>query len=77
LGALVCDRAVAARPARNSSFAAVFRFNRATSGEATRGHRSPCYGTVRGLPAGASGFTTVELKSNLIGTAREGIVVLG
>jgi uncharacterized protein (TIGR00369 family) len=33
------------------------------------------YGTLRGLPAGASGFTTVELKSNLIGTAREGIVV--
>lgn len=28
------------------------------------------YGTMRGLPAGASGFTTVELKSNLIGTAR-------
>jgi 1,4-dihydroxy-2-naphthoyl-CoA hydrolase len=33
------------------------------------------YGTVRGLPAGANGFTTLELKSNLIGTAREGIVV--
>jgi uncharacterized protein (TIGR00369 family) len=33
------------------------------------------YGTVRGLPAGANGFTTVELKSNLIGTAREGTVV--
>jgi 1,4-dihydroxy-2-naphthoyl-CoA hydrolase len=33
------------------------------------------YGAVRGLPAGANGFTTLELKSNLIGTAREGIVV--
>lgn len=32
------------------------------------------YGTVRSLPTGASGFTTVELKSNLIGTAREGLV---
>jgi uncharacterized protein (TIGR00369 family) len=26
------------------------------------------------LPTGASGFTTVELKSNLIGTARESLV---
>lgn len=33
------------------------------------------YGTVRSLPPGASGFTTVELKNNLIGTAREGVVV--
>jgi len=33
------------------------------------------YGTVRSVPAGASGFTTVELKSNLIGTARSGVVV--
>lgn len=33
------------------------------------------YGTVRSLPVGASGFTTVELKSNLIGTARSGVVV--
>ncbi len=33
------------------------------------------YGTVRGLPSGATGFTTVELKSNLIGTAREGAVI--
>jgi uncharacterized protein (TIGR00369 family) len=32
------------------------------------------YGTVRSLPEGASGFTTVELKSNFIGTAREGAV---
>ena len=30
------------------------------------------YGTVRSLPEGAAGFTTVELKSNHIGTAREG-----
>jgi uncharacterized protein (TIGR00369 family) len=33
------------------------------------------YGTVRSLPAGASGFTTVELKSNFIGTARRGNIV--
>lgn len=33
------------------------------------------YGTVRNLPAGASGFTTIELKSNLIGTAREGRII--
>ena len=33
------------------------------------------YGTVRGLPAGATGFTTVELKSNFFGSAREGVVV--
>ncbi len=30
------------------------------------------YGTVRSLPQGASGFTTAELKSNFIGTARDG-----
>ena len=33
------------------------------------------YGTVRGLPQGASGFTTVELKSNFFGSAREGVIV--
>lgn len=33
------------------------------------------YGTVRSLPSGASGFTTVELKSNLIGTAHDGTVI--
>ncbi|MED5620942.1 PaaI family thioesterase [Ideonella sp. BN130291] len=32
------------------------------------------YGCVAHLPEGASGFTTVELKSNHLGTAREGIV---
>ena len=30
---------------------------------------------MRSLPAGASGFTTVELKSNMLGTARDGIVI--
>lgn len=29
-------------------------------------------GCVRSLPEGASGFTTIELKTNFIGTAREG-----
>jgi 1,4-dihydroxy-2-naphthoyl-CoA hydrolase len=33
------------------------------------------YGTVRSLPQGASGFTTVELKSNFLGTARTGAVM--
>jgi len=30
------------------------------------------YGCIRALPDGASGFTTVELKSNHLGTAKEG-----
>jgi len=32
------------------------------------------YGCVCALPEGASGFTTVELKSNFIGTARDGVI---
>lgn len=32
------------------------------------------YGCVAHLPAGASGFTTVELKSNHLGTARSGVI---
>ena len=32
------------------------------------------YGCVANLPQGASGFTTIELKSNHLGTAREGTV---
>jgi uncharacterized protein (TIGR00369 family) len=31
------------------------------------------YGCVASLPEGASGFTTVELKSNHMGTLREGV----
>ncbi|MEM8799803.1 MAG: PaaI family thioesterase [Pseudomonadota bacterium] len=30
------------------------------------------YGTVYSLPQGASGFTTIELKSNFLSTAKEG-----
>jgi 1,4-dihydroxy-2-naphthoyl-CoA hydrolase len=30
------------------------------------------YGCIKALPDGASGFTTVELKSNHLGTARDG-----
>ena len=30
------------------------------------------YGTFNDLPAGAHNFTTIELKSNFLGTAREG-----
>jgi uncharacterized protein (TIGR00369 family) len=33
------------------------------------------YGTVRSLPAGATGFTTIELKTNFFGTALEGALV--
>lgn len=33
------------------------------------------YGTYSHLPEGATGFTTIELKSNFLGTAREGVVV--
>jgi len=33
------------------------------------------YGCVASLPAGASGFTTVELKSNFLGSARPGETV--
>jgi uncharacterized protein (TIGR00369 family) len=32
------------------------------------------YGCVINLPAGANGFTTIELKSNHMGTAREGTI---
>ncbi|MGE0564342.1 MAG: PaaI family thioesterase [Pseudolabrys sp.] len=32
------------------------------------------YGTVRSLPDGATGFTTIELKSNFFSTAREGFI---
>ena len=30
------------------------------------------YGCIANLPPGATGFTTIELKSNFLGTAREG-----
>jgi uncharacterized protein (TIGR00369 family) len=33
------------------------------------------YGCVMSLPEGATGFTTVELKSNHLGTVREGAIV--
>jgi len=33
------------------------------------------YGTVKSLPQGAIGFTTMELKSNFFGSAREGGIV--
>jgi uncharacterized protein (TIGR00369 family) len=32
------------------------------------------YGTVASLPDGARGFTTIELKANFLGTAREGTI---
>jgi len=33
------------------------------------------YGCVAHLPDGATGFTTIELKSNFLGTARNGTIV--
>jgi 1,4-dihydroxy-2-naphthoyl-CoA hydrolase len=33
------------------------------------------YGCVANLPASAAGFTTIELKSNHLGTARDGTIV--
>ena len=33
------------------------------------------YGCVANLPPGATGFTTIELKSNHLGTAREGTIL--
>ena len=32
------------------------------------------YGCISSLPEGASGFTTIELKSNHLGTARDGVI---
>jgi uncharacterized protein (TIGR00369 family) len=32
------------------------------------------YGTMANLPAGGSSFTTIELKANFLGTAREGSI---
>jgi len=33
------------------------------------------YGCIANLPSGATGFTTIELKSNFLGTAREGAIL--
>lgn len=35
------------------------------------------YGTVTNLPEGASGFTTIELKTNFVGTATSGLIRCG
>jgi 1,4-dihydroxy-2-naphthoyl-CoA hydrolase len=32
------------------------------------------YGCIAALPEGAKGFTTIELKSNFLGTARDGFI---
>lgn len=34
------------------------------------------YGCVTKMPEGATGFTTIELKSNFLGTAREGTIAV-
>jgi uncharacterized protein (TIGR00369 family) len=33
------------------------------------------YGTVRSLPEGARGFTTIELKTNFFGSVLDGVIV--
>jgi uncharacterized protein (TIGR00369 family) len=33
------------------------------------------YGTFVNLPEGAEGFTTIELKSNFLGTRRDGVIL--
>lgn len=33
------------------------------------------YGTLANLPEGAQTFTTIELKANFLGTARDGVIV--
>jgi uncharacterized protein (TIGR00369 family) len=33
------------------------------------------YGTLANMPADATGFTTIELKTNFLGTVREGTVI--
>ena len=33
------------------------------------------YGTIANLPDGATSFATIELKSNFVGTARDGVIV--
>jgi uncharacterized protein (TIGR00369 family) len=33
------------------------------------------YGTMATLPEDATGFTTIELKTNFVGTARDGIIL--
>jgi 1,4-dihydroxy-2-naphthoyl-CoA hydrolase len=33
------------------------------------------FGAVANLPEGARGFTTIELKTNFLGTAREGMIM--
>jgi uncharacterized protein (TIGR00369 family) len=33
------------------------------------------YGTMAMLPEGATGFTTIELKTNFVGTARDGVIL--
>ena len=33
------------------------------------------YGCIANLPEGASNFTTIELKSNHLGTARDGTII--
>ncbi len=35
------------------------------------------YGCILNLPEGAIGFTTIELKTNFLGTAREGTIQCG
>jgi uncharacterized protein (TIGR00369 family) len=70
---LVSDEEIRARMAVQKALLAWNGFMHAGSVVALAD--SACgYGTVNSLPEDAVGFTTLELKSNFLGTARDGFV---
>jgi 1,4-dihydroxy-2-naphthoyl-CoA hydrolase len=70
---LVSDEEIRARMAVQKALLAWNGFMHAGSVVALAD--SACgYGTVNSLPGDAVGFTTLELKSNFLGTARDGYV---
>src|SRR5262245_7653690 len=69
----VSREAVASRLAVRREVMAPNGFLHAASGVALA-DTSCGYGCLAALPEGAKGFTTVELKSNFLGTARDGYI---
>lgn len=70
---LISDDEIRARMAVRKSLLAWNGFMHAGS-VVTLADTACGYGTVNSLPGDAIGFTTLELKSNFLGTAREGYV---
>ena len=70
---LVSDDEIRARMAVTKSLLAWNGFMHAGS-VVTLADTACGYGTVNSLPGDAVGFTTLELKSNFLGTARDGYV---